>query len=148
MYLIITCRPDISFLLIQLNQYCKEQALIHLEALLNLYRYVHVTKNDGIYYWRKKSITGLPQGQIPTCIYPNKFIPKDREQHDHVKVKTTVDSDYASDYIHRKSVSGINMKMADWIVHSKTKFQPMVSISTTEVEFAVACEAAKNNIVC
>ena len=40
------------------------------------------------------------------------------------------------------------MKMADWIVHSKTKFQPMVSISTTEVEFVVACEAAKNNIVC
>jgi hypothetical protein len=54
-----------------------------------------------------------------------------------------VDSDYAGDNSHRKSVSGIIIKIAGGTMLYKTQYQAMIALSTTEAEFTAACEAGK-----
>ena len=54
-----------------------------------------------------------------------------------------VDSDWASDIRHRRSVSGIAFLLAGAVVAYKTRVQPTVSTSSTEAEFIAASDAAK-----
>ena len=55
-----------------------------------------------------------------------------------------VDSDFAGDTKHRKSVTGMIQMLAGGAVFYKTKFQDTVALSSTEAEFTAACDAAKN----
>ena len=55
----------------------------------------------------------------------------------------SVDSDWATDAATRKSISGIVFYFAGAAIHYKTKFQNIVSHSSTEAEFIAACDAAK-----
>ena len=54
-----------------------------------------------------------------------------------------VDSDWAGDVTHRKSVTGIVLRIAGGCVLYKTKYQDTIAHSTTEAEFTAACDAAK-----
>jgi hypothetical protein len=54
-----------------------------------------------------------------------------------------VDSDWAADTRHRRSVSGIAFKLAGCVVAYKTRYQPTVSTSSTEAELLAASDAAK-----
>ena len=67
LYALVTCRHDISFPLIKLSQYSTRPSKIHFEALADLYRYLHATKEDGIYYWRQSPRWDLPLHPLPTC---------------------------------------------------------------------------------
>ena len=49
-YAMVTCRPDISFLLIKLSQYSANPAEIHFIALKQLFCYLHDTPTEGIYF--------------------------------------------------------------------------------------------------
>ena len=60
-----------------------------------------------------------------------------------LNTRASVDSDYANDTTHRRSVSGIAIKMAGGTIFYKTAFQATVALSSTEAEFIAACEAAK-----
>ena len=51
-FLMVTCRPDISFPLIKLSQYSSNPAKEHYEAVKHIFQYIKVTKHDGIYFWR------------------------------------------------------------------------------------------------
>ena len=67
----------------------------------------------------------------------------ERKQHDPSLLVGAVDSDYAGDTSHRKSVTGICLRIAGGTVLYKTHFQPTIALSTTEAEFTAACEAGK-----
>lgn len=54
-----------------------------------------------------------------------------------------VDSDWATDVTHRKSVSGIAILYAGGAVGYKCKYQDTIAHSSTEAEFVAACDAAK-----
>ena len=54
-----------------------------------------------------------------------------------------MDSDWAGDTNHRKSVTGIIIQLAGGTIFYKTKFQPTISLSSTEAEFTAACDAGK-----
>jgi len=54
-----------------------------------------------------------------------------------------VDSDYAGDNAHRRSVSGIILHLAGGTIFYKTKYQETVSQSSTESEFIAAAEAGR-----
>ena len=58
-------------------------------------------------------------------------------------MKIAVDSNYAGDTSHRKSVSGIIFKMAGGAIFYKTKYQTTIAMSSTEAEFTAAAEAGK-----
>ena len=52
-------------------------------------------------------------------------------------------SDHADDVAHRKSVTGVVLKLAGGDVLYKTAFQATVAHSSTESEFTAAADAAK-----
>ncbi len=58
-------------------------------------------------------------------------------------MRAAVDSHYAGDEKHRRSVTGIIIKLGGAAVYYKSKFQNTVALSSTEAEFIAACEAAK-----
>ena len=54
-----------------------------------------------------------------------------------------MDSDFAGDTSHRKSVSGIILRLAGGTIFYKTKYQECIALSSTEAEFTAAAEAGK-----
>ena len=143
LYAMITCRPDISFPLIKLSQYSTKPALIHFKALQGIYQYLHITMHDGLYYWRKHDHKDREYGPTPTCSQDNNYDSNTREQNFSQQPRATVDSDYSNDTTHRKSVTGIVIKIGGASVYYKTRFQTTVALSSTEAEFTAACDAAK-----
>ena len=145
-YALVTCRPDISYACIKLSQYSAAPAAIHYEAVKQIYRYLHATVDRGIYYWRHSPHPDLPYQPHPTPYddvnydsqhSPERLIPCDRT------LTAAVDSDYAGDQQHRKSVTGVCVMLAGGTVLYKTQFQSTIALSTTEAEFTAACEAGK-----
>ena len=146
LYALVTCRPDISFATIKLSQYSTKPAKVHFDALKDIYRYLHATIDDGIYYWRSDSRMDLPIGKLPELksdITYDEDNVSTRMQLEPDVLKAAVDSDFAGDNKHRKSVSGIVIKLAGGAVLYKTQYQPTVAGSSTEAEFTAATEAGK-----
>jgi deoxyuridine 5'-triphosphate nucleotidohydrolase len=145
-YALVTCRPDISFPIIKLSQYSTRPNKIHFEALRNIYRYLNATKNEGIHFWRKEPREDLPKGPLPETKrdenYDEESI-REREQSDPKLLIGAVDSDYAGDTTHRKSVTGVILRIAGGTILYKTKFQDTIAMSSTEAEFTAAADAGK-----
>ena len=145
-YALVTCRPDISFPVIKLAQYSTKPTLIHFEAIKNIYRYLNATKNEGIHYWRDAPRSDLPYHPNPECKqdtnYDEHSISTRRQDNKELLVGA-VDSDYAGDTTHRRSVTGIILKLAGGTVLYKSKFQDTCAMSSTEAEFTAAAEAGK-----
>lgn len=145
-YALVTCRPDISFPVIKLSQYSTRPTAIHFEAVKNIYRYLNATKDEGIYFWRKQNRNDLPPGTIPICKSDDNYAESEiheRSQPGHTVMFGAVDSDYAGDTTHRRSVTGIILRIAGGTIFYKTKFQDTVALSSTEAEFTAAAEAGK-----
>lgn len=66
-----------------------------------------------------------------------------RQQHDPALLFGAVDSDHAGDVSHRKSVTGICIKLAGGSILYKTAYQPTPALSSTEAEFTAAAMAGK-----
>jgi hypothetical protein len=145
LYVMVTCRPDVSFPVVKLSQYATAPAPIHFEAVKQLYLYLKQTQNEGIYYWRRKPRMDLQSGTPPSPTTPNNYTHEVQEKQDHCgnQLTTAADSDHAADAKHRKSVSGIVHKLAGGTIHYKSKFQDVVALSTSEAEFIAAAEAGK-----
>ena len=138
-----TCRPDISFPLIKLSQYSQNPAKEHYEGVVRIFQYLKATINRGIYFWRPTSNSMFPPGQIPTPHKQTHQLPHAKDDSD-ITLTAMVDSDWAGDTSHRKSVTGIVLKLAGGSILYKTKYQDTIALSSTEAEFAAACEAGKS----
>ena len=147
LYALVTCRPDISYATIKLSQYSTRPAKIHFDALKEIYRYLQATINDGIYYWRTEPRMDLPIGDIPISKSDDNYDDSGidtRQQHYDSLLYAAVDSDFAGDVSHRKSVTGIIIKLAGGAILYKTAYQPTITGSSTEAEFTAAVAAAKH----
>ena len=145
-YAMVTCRPDISQATIKLSQYSTKPRQIHFEAVKQVMRYLNATKDDGLYFWRKNPRMDLPFHPCPEIKTDNNYSEHEiheRQQNDHDKLFGAVDSDYAGDTTHRKSVSGIVLRLAGGTIFYKTKYQDTIALSSTEAEFVAAAEAGK-----
>lgn len=143
-YMMVTCRPDISFPLIKLSQYSINPAKEHYDAVKHLFKYVKATIDDGLYYWRSQSRTELPSHPLPTTSllqYVNTSM--DNVDKSHI-LHGAVDSDWGGDSTYRKFVSGIALRLAGGTILYKTKFQDCVALSSTEAEFTAACDAGRS----
>jgi hypothetical protein len=60
-----TCRPDIAFTSVKLSQSNSAPAEHHYHYLKHAIRYVYITREDGIYFWRTTIRTDLPKGPLP-----------------------------------------------------------------------------------
>ncbi|GFH50618.1 hypothetical protein CTEN210_07094 [Chaetoceros tenuissimus] len=141
----VTSCPDISFAITKLAQYSNKPSGIHYEAIKKVYLYLIVTKNDDVIYWRKKPCLDLPEGDTPSLkkdsTYNNSSIPEHQQQSD--KLYAAVDSVYASDSSHCRSVAGVCIKLAGRLVLYKSIFQKSISLSSTKAEFYTAVAAGK-----
>jgi deoxyuridine 5'-triphosphate nucleotidohydrolase len=145
-YALVTCRPDISFACIKLSQFSAKPARIHFDAVKHVYKYLLATIDRGITYWRRKPNMDLPFVANPDPELDSNYdeaASKERLQKDEKEMIGAVDSDYAGDNSHRKSVSGIVIKLAGGVILYKTQYQATIALSTTEAEFTAACEAGK-----
>ena len=145
-YALVTCRPDISYPVIKLSQYSTRPTRAHFEAVKDVYRYLKATEKDGIHFWRKEPRLDLPYHPPPTLNNDNNYNEEDiheRQQKHHKIMFGAVDSDYGGDTEHRKSVTGIILRMAGGTILYKTKFQDTLALSSTEAEFTAAVEAGK-----
>ena len=116
---------------------------IHFKAVNGLYSYLKKTPDKGIYYWRRVPRDDLEEGPLPTSTHVNNYEPHTRTQTKSKDIRATVDSDYAGDSSHRRSVTGISIEIAGECVYYKTRYQPTISLSSTEAEFIAACDTAK-----
>ena len=145
-YALVTCRPDISFPCIKLSQYSARPAQIHFDAIKHLFKYLYATQTDGIYFWRPRPRHDLPPCPDPISHKDNNYdasLSAGRYQTDPRTLIGSADSDYAGDNSHRKSVTGLCLKLAGGPVLYKTHFQSSIALSSTEAEFVAACEAGK-----
>jgi len=104
-----------SFPIIKLAQHSTKPSAIHFEAVKDLYRYLNPTKDEGKYFWRKELRDDLPDGPIPKLRKDNNYDEKSIATRQRISINTllcTKDSDWAGDSTHRKSVTGIVIKLA------------------------------------
>ena len=109
-----------------------------------LFNYLAQTVDHGIYFWRKDINTELQAGEIPKVqLDDHPKADENIEDKSHI-MRGDVDSDWAGDNLHRRSISGYILTLAGAAIYYKSKFQDCISLSSTEAEFQAACEAAKS----
>jgi hypothetical protein len=142
----VTCRPDLSFAVIKLSQFSNNPGRIHYNHVRHVFRYLQHTRDYGLTYWRTTPCPHLPDTPAPPPVSPNLedgLRPTDPSDIPLTSLFGYVDSDWASDIRHRRSVSSIAFLLAGAVVAYKTRVQPTVSTSSTEAEFIGASDAAK-----
>jgi hypothetical protein len=129
--------------LIKLSQYSANPAEIHYKAVIDIFRYLHSTLHDGLIYWRPKLHPDLPVKPLPT-VYKSTYETSNTVDIDSPNtMHVAVDSDWGGDTSHRRSVTGLILRLAGGTILYKTKYQDTVSLSTTEAEFTAAVDAGK-----
>jgi len=141
----IACRPDISFATVKLSQFASNPAEMHCKAVKDVFRHLRAAKDFGICCWKETLDPRLPTVALPSPCSNETDV---NLTHDtsHIPSRALlgyVDSDWASDMRHRRSVSGIGFKLAGGVVACKTCVQSTVSTSSSEAEFQAASDAGK-----
>ena len=137
----ITCRPDILYSVIKLSQYNNKPAKIHYIAPKRIFRYLRDTMHEGLHYWIQDINASLPNVEYPVILHDNHAvkIPDSKP----LNPDGSVDSDWAGDTKHRRSISGMCLCFAGAPVIYRSRFQTTISQSSTEAEFIAAAEAGK-----
>jgi hypothetical protein len=142
-YAMVTCHPDISFLLIKLSQPSSNPAKEHYIAVINIFRYLNATIDDGLIYWRPEPHISLPILDLPTP-YKSMYTTLNTTEIDSsTQLHGAVDSDWEADTKHHRSVTGLVLRLVGGTILYKTKYQDTVALSTTEAKFSAACDVEK-----
>ena len=137
----ITCRLNILYCVIKLSQYNIKPIRIHYLAAKRVFWYLRDTITDGLHYWRPTIHTDLAESPCPTILHDNHYviIPQSTK----TQPIGFVDSDWAGDTSHCRSISGLCLCFTGTPVVYRARFQPTISQSSTEAEFITAVEAGK-----
>ena len=141
-YALVIARPDISLATTKLSQYTTNPALDHYHAVKAVFAFLNNTKEDGLIFWRREPRMDLPEVAPPTpySSQQNALVPLPSQPHVPMGFS---DSDWGSDFSHRRSISGMIIIMSGAAVIYKTKYQRAVALSSTEAEFVSAADAGK-----
>jgi hypothetical protein len=66
-YAMVTCRLDISYAVVQCTQSSICPHEIHYHAVKHILKYLYLTKDDVLHYWRSKPNNAIPAAK-PPCI--------------------------------------------------------------------------------
>jgi hypothetical protein len=135
------CQPDIAPYAIKLSQYMENPAREHYQTLRDILAFLANTPDEGIYYWQKEPGMELPIGPLPS-LHPDNYLMQDNTPNGE-NLYGYVDSDWGTDSVHRKSITGIVLMYAGGAVGYKCKYQDVIAHSSTEAEFTAACDAGK-----
>lgn len=115
-------RPDISFAVTALSQFCKGPTDEHWQAVKRVFRYLRGTVDRGLTYKGQ----GSPKESPVLHGY--------------------CDSDYAEDETDRRSVTGYSFILCGAAISWASRKQPTVAHSSTEAEYMAASDAAKEAV--
>ncbi|XP_073391793.1 secreted RxLR effector protein 161-like [Physcomitrium patens] len=118
LYTSMISRPDICFAENTLSRYTQHPQVAHLTAAKRVLRYLKGTANSGIFY---------PYDNYLTLV-------------------SYADADYGRDIDTRRPISGLIHKLGKSPIEWSSKRQATVALSTTEAEYRVLSEAAKDAI--
>jgi hypothetical protein len=145
-YAMVTCRPDVSTAVVRCAQHSACPAKQHYHAVRHILKYLYLTKNDGIYYWRSRPLMALPEHPLPqhNAAFHGPMPPSAKRRAPlPLEPATSADSNWAACLKTRRSTTGINVNIAGGAIGYKTKLQPTVAGSSTEAEFMAAYDAGK-----
>jgi len=127
LYVMVTSSPDISIAVTKLSQCSQNSAEIHYVALKNIFRYLRSTKDDGLIFWRKslfdiKSLKSLNLPQMYSDPEMQKELLTDTTRNSDLGTTMTafVDSDWAGDTQHRKSITGLAVMFSGSVIAYKS----------------------------
>jgi hypothetical protein len=146
-YAMVTARPDVSTSVVRCAQNSACPAKEHYHAVRHILKYLYLTRDDGIYYWRAKPLGSLPEHPLPTHHAAHHgtlpaHVTK-RPSHAPLEPATSADSNWAACLKTRRSMTGINVKIAGGAIAYKTKLQPTVAGSSTEAEYMAGYDTGK-----
>ena len=143
-YAMTTCRPDIAYATVRAAQYSTSPAAIHYHGVRHILKYLHATKDDGLYYWRTSPNNALPSIPPPAIrSHHHDLLLDGRPTHTPTELHGFVDSDWAACPQTRRSFAGTCLRLAGSCVGYKAHLMPTVSQSSTEGEFMAACSAGR-----
>ncbi|XP_062103000.1 secreted RxLR effector protein 161-like [Humulus lupulus] len=119
MYLMVCTRPDLAYSISVLSKYMENPGLEHCRVMKWVFRYLLGTTDIGLKF-TKYSNSNLIDGYS--------------------------DADFAGDRDHRKSTSAYYFLVGSNCVSWRVQLQPIVALSTTELEYVAIIEAIKEAI--
>lgn len=122
MYAALVTRPDIAFSAQALGRHLQSSTDVHVEAAMDVLRYLKGTRELGI----KFSPGSDDRGAIVLTGY--------------------VDADWASDKTTRRSTSAYVFMIGGGCVSWRSKLQPTVALSSAEAEYVAAAAAAQEAV--
>ncbi|KAI2501346.1 retrotransposon [Fragilaria crotonensis] len=141
-YIYVVARIDIGFAVTLLARFSDHPNKIHFDSLRRLARYLRMTKDWGLLYWRPTPILSLPMGTFVALTsdpdlpsFPQPLLP--------TTLAGYVDAAHATDLTTRRSITGLVFMLCGGPIAYKSKVQSTVSTSSTEAEFIAAVHAAK-----
>ena len=141
-YAYVVARPDIGYTISTLARFSDHPAKIHYDALRRVARYLRMTKNWGLLYWRHSKLSSLPTGLFE-ILSPDLSLPDFPQSQVAIELTGYVDTAHATDLHTRRSITGLVFMFGGGPIAYKSKIQPTVSTSSTEAEFIAAVHAAK-----
>ncbi len=139
-----TCRPDISYATVRTSKYSCMPYALHYHGINHILKYLHATKDDGIFFWRTTSNEYLPAVSLPT-IHSNvhNLLLDGRPSHEPLELHGFVYSYWAARPQTHRSFTGTCLCLAGGCVAYKTQLLPTVALSSTEVVYMGACNSGK-----
>ncbi|KAI2504156.1 hypothetical protein MHU86_10270 [Fragilaria crotonensis] len=141
-YAYVVARPDIGYAVTTLARFSDHPAKVHYDALRRVARYLRMTKNWGLFYWRSVLLSSLPPGDFKILI-PDSSLPDFPQVQSSTELAGYVDAAHATDLVTRRSITGLVFMFCGGPLAYKSKIQSTVSTSSTEAEFLAAVHAAK-----
>jgi hypothetical protein len=137
----ITTRPELSYPVVKLRQCSINPATIHYDAVYGSFQYLSGTRNDGLTYTFRTSLTWVPVVKKPIRSQPMDRIDEHVQKEDLQTLYGYSDDDWDMDIKHRCSISNMVFFLAGAVVAWKTSFQSTVALSTAEAEFLAASDS-------
>lgn len=131
------------FTIMTLFQYSANTAKFHYKVAHQLMKYLSVTKNRGIAYWREHLLNNIPSHPNDPCVSRSEILHTIPHNASADQPHFFVDANWGGDRSHQRSMTGLMIMLTGGVIVYKTKFQSAVSLSSVEVELSAAAEAGK-----
>lgn len=141
-YVYVVARIDIGFAVTLLARFSDHPVKIHFDSLRRLARYLRMTKDWGLIYWRPAPIEPFPPGNF-VVLLSDPSLPDFPQPQSSTSLAGYVDAAHATDLSTRRSITGLAFMLCGGPIAYKSKVQSTVSTSSTEAEFVAAVQAAK-----